>query len=554
MSEIPQTRYIMNKNLFSNDIFKLINESDGSTKLVFNNENVYGIDYQKILGKRAEILLSSVNEYYSSLNKKQDINSDNIYKLTNEIVAKHNYFTTTITNILYGHEDYSKAVNSKIESIETNIKILEKKKENISKNGWFFVSWRLKKYDTQINNLKNKVQKYKQTEGNFFANFAQQLTILRSNRAFANNLSMNLPDNFEAKNSSLMDILMQKESYTTLQSIQSSSNNKTAKGSVNEVSFINQDTDNEQVVKPGKLTISAPKLDERFQKGEFQQNYAMGNFGNTKIENINDKTEYTVDSSFRQLAQYYMATKILKYDCIIPTQIAIDNTVGNVAVMDKAKGTIAGKVMLFKNENDLKSCEQKIKKGYKLIVITPKLQESALNLAINDFICAQSDRHSGNFFIDIETGKIQGIDNDSCFLICYSKEQLYDMMKTKIPFVTPEIKKNILDLDADEITKRLGGLIDRGILGTLVKEKLKERIDMLKKYVENECPCYEQYNETTIQAFYNAHNLAPDWLKSTSNPIAILSFDTIKKSKELNQSPQQKNINLKHKSKKIYIG
>ena len=134
------------------------------------------------------------------------------------------------------------------------------------------------------------------------------------------------------------------------------------------------------------------------------------------------------------------------------------------------------------------------------------MQNAALELTVLDYICGQTDRHHRNFFInkDGENYKLTGIDNDSAFGTKQCKNTPYQM-RTLIPFITPELKAKIINLDPVEAANALTGLVDRGENGKEVLDSFKGRIEKLKQHVETiDMINVSDLNENTMQQLINS--------------------------------------------------
>lgn len=172
------------------------------------------------------------------------------------------------------------------------------------------------------------------------------------------------------------------------------------------------------------------------------------------------------------------------------------------------------------------------------ICATEETQLSTLVTGLVDFICAQIDRHFNNFFID-ENGEITNIDNDAiCMQDNFEKDTRFHddylpvMMKAKIPFLTPELKKNFMDFynNKDIFFNFQKGKMNIGLQENIPISIIEERLELLHNYVENECPIVEQFDENSFDLFLQAHENFKEYygenedlILTQSNPIALVS-------------------------------
>lgn len=157
---------------------------------------------------------------------------------------------------------------------------------------------------------------------------------------------------------------------------------------------------------------------------------------NKNPEVIKRRYEVLVNTAFRANVAYELAN-LLNFDCIVKTEVGLSAN-DYVSIMDKAHG---------------KPAEQVLKERERLKVNLEFIKTN-LELNIIDYILLSADRHDKNWFIDIKQevlGKVTGIDNDFINPFDNIYEDLkgnpdkvhlsWLFIKTKIPFVTPEIKK-----------------------------------------------------------------------------------------------------------------
>ncbi|MCL2500288.1 MAG: hypothetical protein FWE90_08125 [Defluviitaleaceae bacterium] len=327
-----------------------------------------------------------------------------------------------------------------------------------------------------------------------------------------------------------------------------------AKGATNELYKakvnINNLEEKEYFVKPGEM-VSTPdkrekkRINSNEPSGYEKQLKHLGIYDEAKKDSVN-----TNETAFRDQGAQMVAKMMGLEGSIVKSRLAMDDKTGYVSVMDSAPGYSALTVATGMDENDVQaykdninyvkeSCEKNNKVFTPVInyncgtvrlmespfvadLSNPSLQEEAINMQALDFVCGQYDRHSGNFFISKETDKngvdkyrLTGIDNDGAFSSSNYENSVYseDFLKKTLPFVTPDLKKKILDMDKGEVCDSLRGLVDRGEKGENAIRDTGRRIDILQSYVKD-CPVVkpEELNKET----------ADELLKCIDNPYTQL--------------------------------
>lgn len=119
--------------------------------------------------------------------------------------------------------------------------------------------------------------------------------------------------------------------------------------------------------------------------------------------------------------------------------------------------------------------------------IKNKIFSGLADLELLDAICAQPDRHGANFFIDYETGKVTGIDNDTCLypfrdIIAPSADSGRAAWRKGCRVGYPRLMTRksydrLQELDVELLCESLPACFDRN-----VKSALKERIFLLQEH------------------------------------------------------------------------
>ncbi len=123
------------------------------------------------------------------------------------------------------------------------------------------------------------------------------------------------------------------------------------------------------------------------------------------------------------------------------------------------------------------------------------LQRDANRMEMFDFLCGQSDRHTGNMIYTLgepgDDGKrritgIKAIDNDGSFLSNRKwevfREETYNRHIKNIPSVDKELAERIMKLDREKLEFYLGDVLDKKSLDNTV-----ERLNEMKEHFKT-CP------------------------------------------------------------------
>lgn len=118
------------------------------------------------------------------------------------------------------------------------------------------------------------------------------------------------------------------------------------------------------------------------------------------------------------------------------------------------------------------------------------LQRDANRMEMFDFLCGQSDRHTGNMIYTLgepgDDGKrritgIKAIDNDGSFLSNRKwevfREETYNRHIKNIPSVDKELAERIMKLDREKLEFYLGDVLDKKSL-----DNTMERLNEMKEY------------------------------------------------------------------------
>ncbi len=114
----------------------------------------------------------------------------------------------------------------------------------------------------------------------------------------------------------------------------------------------------------------------------------------------------------------------------------------------------------------------------------PNIQKGLSDLAVMDYLTGQLDRHSGNIFIDKDSGQVTGIDNDMAFGTTDLDEVVAKSVNEGLPTqIDKGTAEAILAMDVKAFMGLLGG--EKGDLGFLTEDEkagAKKRFIMLQAY------------------------------------------------------------------------
>ena len=189
------------------------------------------------------------------------------------------------------------------------------------------------------------------------------------------------------------------------------------------------------------------------------------------------------------------------------------------------KGEVSQKISgKMKMVSDIGTREQMAK-----ATIAPSMQKELSSLQILDYLCAQGDRHTGNYFVtqgkDGRYAHIQGIDNDMSFSTGVDAERHLRSMgggyandnnmrmvidssdNLTIPHMDKQLAKNILELKPDELRFAL-----KDILEEVFVELTVVRLRKLQNGIRNEMSKKDsklfldegEWNDRTLEDFIAA--------------------------------------------------
>jgi len=179
---------------------------------------------------------------------------------------------------------------------------------------------------------------------------------------------------------------------------------------------------------------------------------------------------------------------------------------------EKIKGNMMtfarGKDTKKRTVEDVRPITQKMdtleeREAYAKAMLSPTLQKEISSLQVLDYLCGQGDRHTGNFFSEMENGKlthIHGIDNDMAFGTGVDMEARlradkgYHNTKQKmvvdsgnnliIAHMDKQLAMNISDLKEAELRFVLKDLIEPVYLEATI-ERFKKLKEAVKKELAN---------------------------------------------------------------------
>ena len=379
---------------------------------------------------------------------------------------------------------------------------------------------------------------------------------LKPLRCFYNTMDMLAPKDFRGENISVNDLLLQYKNIFKFKIITPQKNGIIEKGTVNSVCQTKFDGKNYRYKKMNVFEkvprISADdKENNKKLTNRQKQNLIMGNYFGAKENDL-----VIVDPIFRQLAMPIISEHF-GFENIIPTEIGFldeGNDLEPVCLMEEAKGKIGHKIFLY-NGKELTTRRIDFEKNDKTAYISfieknmakalanwydvelidasnPHLQIEALKLAIVDCIGLILDRTSENLFFDNTQNvsfKFIGIDNDWVGSLTpnqWYEDDLLEFFKAKVPFITSNLKKEVLGKLSDtngikKLLARLEGKINRGPGGEKVMQALEERINSFKYYIDKECKVIDELNSKTAKTFIESH-----WNHTKNNPISALNHWT----------------------------
>ena len=298
--------------------------------------------------------------------------------------------------------------------------------------------------------------------------------------------------------------------------ISNAASEMTEGGAVNEVYRV-EISEKELFVKPGKLHVDPNTLDvihsamglQLVDVGILsQKEYDARLHAQARADGSSIGDVRVSETAFRDQGMYVLS-KMLDMDAITPSRLGVDNKSGYVSVMDGAKGVQAEKYILaFPDtmEETLQKQRQvaaaymaeelpphRITSAQIIDASDPSFQVASLKLSVLDYIGGHFDRHVGNFFVSKdENGRYRmfGIDNDSAFPTKDAQAAVPEL-ENVVRVITPEVKQQIMDLDADRVVNALKGIVDRTASGQSSLDGVRDRIIKLQEHVKDMLPVEE---------------------------------------------------------------
>ena len=198
-------------------------------------------------------------------------------------------------------------------------------------------------------------------------------------------------------------------------------------------------------------------------------------------------------------------------------------------LMEKAEGEEANDVLeavfyegLKNSDKEIKTKEDKFTSAEAMIreKMTGAMQRDLADLQVLDYICGQTDRHAGNFFIQkgengMMTGLI-GIDNDMSFGDALSnadnsREVVDDNGELLIPHMSRKMAESIAVLNDKMLEMVLQDLIEPAELAACLKRFRRVKNAVLKELGKPKGECRllsdNEWNQNSMNDFMNAGGL-----------------------------------------------
>ena len=124
----------------------------------------------------------------------------------------------------------------------------------------------------------------------------------------------------------------------------------------------------------------------------------------------------------------------------------------------------------------------------KVDLSNPETQKGLANLQFFDYLSNQQDRHANNIFVDPDTGKVTGIDNDLSWGKKHTEKTGMMARNMGLPEqVSREMYDSFMGMSEDDFIKTMAG--DKGDYQRLGPEEIqaaRERYQTMKRYLEGE--------------------------------------------------------------------
>lgn len=138
----------------------------------------------------------------------------------------------------------------------------------------------------------------------------------------------------------------------------------------------------------------------------------------------------------------------------------------------------------------------------------PKIQKGLSDLEVNDYITGQIDRHCGNIFIDPNTGKVTGIDNDLAFPEGDRELAINQEAAKSVPGLPHTMHKETADriskLDPEELRKKLQNLPRPEGVSPMSEASINGAVERLKALQqgikEGKVNVVEKFDQNTYNA------------------------------------------------------
>lgn len=197
----------------------------------------------------------------------------------------------------------------------------------------------------------------------------------------------------------------------------------------------------------------------------------------------------TTPQAFREVAAYKVS-ELLGLDVVPPTTMRVQ-TVARFedAVNEKA---LAGSCQLFvkgKNASEVTSALKKMKHK-----ITPKFKQEFLKLQLLDIITCNTDRHGGNFMIDLKNERVYGIDNGLSFPNSEIEKRTEDILTDLTFYTIKQYKEWHPDMGAyEELSVADAKLFDRDVRDKVLKVTKEQFMSIFDGTTFNDLEKYGAY-------------------------------------------------------------
>lgn len=173
----------------------------------------------------------------------------------------------------------------------------------------------------------------------------------------------------------------------------------------------------------------------------------------------------------------------------------------------------------------------------------PRIQRGLHDLQAMDYITGQIDRHAGNIFVDPQSGKVTGIDNDLSFPdldrdeMFKRNKQLGDKVPAHLPnMMHEETARRIMAISPDSLRKTLEAVQDPNGEGKLDDYQIGcavVRLEQLQQAirdpqsVETGFKIVDQFDATTYQEAMAAQDYNGKWSVSCSSYLGTVKLEQL---------------------------